>query len=187
MGKTKYILSAIAGFLAIFAIGLAGVYGLKAKRSTAPEAVPVDLMTAQSETKAEQTPTTPQTEQTLDARLEKYRTPAEAGSTAVTFADLPMSLQSVFKEYRTTIAVYKVEYTTAESGFRLEQDVAKDFNTLTTKWKNELAASNQLVAIKTQNSELVYSAKVGDYKVVFTFSKLTSTTTGQTIRAVLTN
>lgn len=174
--KTKYIMSAVCGFLAILAIGAGAIVLLRAKRTVAPE---IQQSTVQ------QTPANAEVaKQVQDLRKEQFSVPTEKKAEPSTLSVLPSVLQQVFSKPGGNLQVYAVEYVDGSQGFRIEQDVDEPLQAVYSAWQKQLLDAKQLVSAKSDSSETMMSAKVGAYKLVFVFSKLTETTTGQTIRAV---
>lgn len=179
--KTKYILSIVAGFILVFAIGISAIKIFKAKRSTAPEA---DVTAITNTQPGQPKALTPIQKQVQQLRTEQFGLPTEVGSADLVFADLPAVLQAVFKNYAASATVYGVTYAQGRIGFRLEQDVAMPMDKLTQQWQDQLIASKQFLSSKNDPTEIAYAAKIENYKVIFIFSKLTDSSTGQTIRVV---
>lgn len=180
--QVKYILSIVLGFILVFAIGIAGIKLFKAKRSTAPEADGAAVTNTQpGQPKA----LTPIQKQVQELRTEQFSLPAEVSSADLAFADLPPVLQSAFKKYAASATVYGVTYDQDKIGFRLEQDVALPMNKLAQQWQDQLVASKQFVSSKNDPAQIIYAAKIENYKVLLTFSQLTGISAGQTIRVVV--
>ncbi len=180
--QIKYILSTILGFILVFGIGISAIKIFKAKRSTAPEAdVAAITNTQQSQPKV----MTPVQKQVQELRTEQFSLPTEVSSADLVFADLPGVLQTAFKRYAAGARVYGVAYAEGKVGFRLEQDVALPMDKLAQQWQDYLIASKQFLSSKNDPTEIMYAAKIENYKVLFTFSQLTGSSTGQTIRVLL--
>ncbi len=179
--KTKYILSIIVGFVLVFAIGISAIKIFRAKRSTAPEA---DVSAITNVQPVQSKVLTPVQKQVQELRAEQFSLPAEVRSADLVFADLPPVLQTAFKKHAASATVYGVTYAQDKIGFRLEQDVAMPMDKLAQQWQDQLMASKQFLSSKNDPTEIVYAAKIENYKVLLTFSQLTSSSTGESIRAI---
>lgn len=176
--KTKYILSIILGFVLVFAIGIGSIKLFKAKRSKAPEDGVISNGSAIPGVSDEVKKRDLEAKQAGD-----FDVPAEQGSSQIDFTTLPADIQLLLKTPENA-NVYSVVYIDGSKGYRIEQDSANGLQKLTVDWRTILQTHKYLVSGKSSTEQTFYSAKVGTWKVVVVLSKLTNTSTGQTIRVI---
>lgn len=179
--KTKYILSTIAGFLAILVIGVAAIKLMKAKRTTAPDvdqASMKDIMAKQTAPPQDAAAVVP------PGKPVPMPLPAELTSAPAVFADIPLEVQQLVVGDGTGFTVYKVDYAGGLQGYRLERDKQVAFDADVQAWRSRVKgwrSANGQLSKDAYRMEL-YKGKV---RVYAELNKLTETQTSEQIRVLI--
>lgn len=175
----------IAGL--VFAVLLLGSAGAVAVRVVlhGKDSVPVKGLTssASEPAKIEQTPTGTQKEAASTQTTGEFVLPAERAVTSVSLVDVPKVVADLVGETK-GVRAYSVEYANGSKGYRVERDIAQSLTKVSGLWETELRAANLLQRSKTSADQALYQMHSGEYKIVVVLSRLTDTTTGQTISAI---
>jgi hypothetical protein len=161
---------------AFLAIGISAIVLLRAKRTVAPEVSQTQNQSKKLDANV--------AEAVQKLREQQFFVPAETGSAPGVFTELPEVLRTAFAGLASDVQVFDVEYTDGSKGFRIDQDVSQPMVKVYESWEKRLYAAKQLLSARNDSTQITISAMVGQYRLVFVLSRLTDTSTGQTIHVV---
>lgn len=125
----------------------------------------------------------PATEVKKSQPAEDFVLPVEKAVTLVNMSDVPTSIKTLLGDTKDARA-FSVEYANGSKGYRVEQDMQQSLTKLSGQWQTTFQTAGLSAHSKVSADQALYQTQSGEYTVVIVLSRLTDTTTGQTVSAV---